>query len=279
MINNNEAVPLNPLLHETININKNDEIEVMEFFTESQKDETTDGIYRYVNNSTLSPQKWSRADEKVIQKYIFKALAYKTLYNESYFKYSLHYKLVAWPLIMLTCISLGLQMISATLITSGTIKIDTGILSIITTVVSVCVTILTYLHARTSFNNLARGCRKAGVAFSEFADQLNTILTINKIYRGNPLEVIKTTESDYKKLTKLYSEFEIPPNIYKSFINKHKNNSVIIDIATSSTDNFTIYDGTLEKNIIIDKFIDSINILRDKEKPNSSLSMNTHTEI
>jgi hypothetical protein len=231
-------------------------------------DNESDNMSKYINQKNKS-HKWSRADEKIIQKYIIKSLAYKTLYNESYFKYSFYYKLLIYPLVTISLISLGLQMITTTLINTGTIGDKDKILTIITTAVSVCVTILTYFKDKTSFYPMANGCRKAAVAFSEYADQLNTILTINKSYRADPLEVINAAQSDYKKLMKMYSEYEIPSNVYKSFVEKNKNNAMVIDIATTGTDNFSFYDGTLEKNIIINKFLESVEAIREKNIPDS----------
>lgn len=231
------------------------EIEVMEFNDNNDDDVKSVNNFsdfsKYINNNSTS--KWSRSDEKIVKKYILKGLAYKTLYNQSFYKYSHDYKLITWPLVILTCISIGLQMIASTFINITVNDKTGGILTIITTATSITVSILTYLQAINSFKNLSNGCRKAGIAFSEYADQLNTILTLNKTQRANTSEVIQIMQSDYKKLMNMYSDFQIPDNIYKNFIKEHQNNSVIIDFSLNMNE-----DNDFGKNTIINKFLDSI---------------------
>ena len=245
-------------------------IEIMEPLTKDEDYEMLDldGIGKYINRSLDNEYtKWSRADEKVVTKYITKSLAYKTLYNEAYFRYSFYHKLLTWPLICLSCISIALQMVSATIINTDASCKNDKVLVIITTAISIAVAINTYLHAGTSYDKLAYGCRKGGAAFSEFSDQLRTILTMNKSNRASPLEVMKSVQIDYLKIKKSYAEYEIPSDIYSAFINKHKGNSVLIDISTNNNSEFEMYDGGLEKNIIINKFIDSISAIRRQDKP------------
>jgi hypothetical protein len=185
-------------------------------------------ISRYINTSVNNDDiYWTNADEEIIKSFVHKARIYKTLYNQSYFRYSFLYKILLWPLVLTTCFSIGLQMIFATLITTNAIDANNGIFSIITTVVSIIVTILTYLQAKTSFYDKAKGCRLAGASFSEYADQLETLLLIDRRRRTNPLESIAIAQSDYKRIRKIYSEYEIPSNIYKDYLRRNKKESYV----------------------------------------------------
>ena len=150
---------------------------------------TTQGMtMKYVNTDTMSgPAKWSRSDEKTVNKYIMKALGYKTLYNDTYFRYSLYYNLIKIPLTVLTAISLAIQVIFATLIQGGSVPGHEGTLSIVTAAVSAAVAVLTYFHSSTDYGTMASGSRDAGVAFSEFADELKTLLTFPRKIRANPI--------------------------------------------------------------------------------------------
>lgn len=251
------------------NFDRNDaplEIEIMEFNDNNNNTNKPVSNFsdfsKYINNDSTS--KWSRNDEKIVKKFILKGLAYKTLYNQSFYKYSTDYKLITWPLIILTCISIGLQMIASTFINITVNDKTGGILTIITTVSSITVSILTYLQAINTFKNLSNGCRKAGIAFSEYADQLNTILTLKKSQRANTSEVIQIMQSDYKKLMNMYSDYQIPDNIYKNFIKEHQNDSVIIDFSLNMNENTDI-----DKNII-NKFLDSIIDIKNNITPSSS---------
>jgi hypothetical protein len=213
---------------------------------------------------------WSRADEIVVKKYIMKAHAYRTLYNKSYYSYNLYYNLLVWPLIITTCVSIASQMISATLIIGNVVGDNSGVLSIITTSISIIVTILTYLQNRTLYQKSAKGCKMAVRAFSDFIDQLHNILTINRKYRANPLIVINTIQSDYRKIIRLYSEYEIPSHILSAFIKKNKDSPIIIDLSTNTLDHIDISYGTIERNLIIDKFLESLSNLKKEEKEISS---------
>ena len=248
-----------PILDNAQNDKQTDkiEIELIDYNqSDNKKSETSNPI-----DKLPKIIRWSRADEKIINKYITKAYAYKTLYNRTYFLYCSYYRIITWPLIFVTCLSLGLQIISATFINISHTCPNDGIFSIITTTISISVSILTYLQARTSYDNLARNCRKAGTAFSEFADQLNTILTIDRKNRGLPIQTINTVQQDYKKLLLLYSEDEIPTSVYKKFVLENKDNGLLIDVSPDNV--FNSYDRSIEKNIVINKFLDSIVESRD----------------
>jgi len=236
-------------------------------------------ISKYINySSTNSKIKWTKNENEVLKKIMMRAYAYASLYNQSYFRYMTYHKLLTWPLCIVTCISVGLQTISATLISSGTVETNNGILSIITTSISVIVSILTYLQVQASYESMAKGCKKAGRAFSEFAEELNTLLSMDSDHRKNPLEVITGIQIDYNKMKKIYSEFPIPDDILKAFIEQNKNNNFLIDLATN-TNEFNITDGVLEKNIIINRFLDSIASMREKDNTSSSFDAKETVEV
>ena len=221
------------------------------------QDNNANAISKYINIKSLTSRvKWTKSDEKIVKNYIYKALAYKSLYNQAYFAYSFYNKLITWPLIILTCINLLLQTIYVILITidaigySGTVTFGIIIATITTTVGS-----LTYWRSKKNFHGSSKGCRKAAIAFSEFIDQLNTILSIDKEHRTNPLEVINTIQYDYKKIRKFYAEFQIPSSIYKKFTKMHDDLLLSTDIVAGRNMNFNIFDNNYDKNIITENFV------------------------
>lgn len=232
------------------------------------KSENNDEFIKYIKNDYLEKNiTWTRSDEIVVRKYIIKAIEYRILYNESYFRYIFYYKLLLWPLIIATCISIASQMISATLITGNIVGNKSGILSIITTSFSIFVTILTYLQSKTSYYRLAKGCKKASNEFTNFADQLENILAISRDQRENPLLVINIIQSDFNKLLRLYSEYEIPSYILRSYIKKNKDSQILADLSTNVSNKMRIFHGVIERDLIIDKFLESLlNIRGDNDK-------------
>jgi len=243
------------------------EVEVMSIINEDDDiPNTTEGMtMRYVDSETIStPAKWSRVDEKTVNKYIMKSIGYKTLYNDTYFRYSLYHNLIKIPLIILTAISLATQIIFATLIQGNSVAGREGILSIVTASISAGVAVLTYFHSTAEYGTMANGSRDASVAFSEFADELRTLLSFPRKIRANPYQVINSIQSDYKKLLKFYSKYPIPTSIFYSFAKNTNNKHIIMDIVDNTeADQFDLHDGLLEKNIITDKFIDSLRAMRN----------------
>ena len=236
------------------------------------QDTNATAISKYINIDSLTGLvKWSGSDEKIVRTYMFKSLSYKSLYNQAYFRYKMYHKLLTWPLILLSGVNLLLQTVYATLVTSDILS-QAGHMtfSIIMASLTGIVTTLTYWRSRKSFDAQADGCRKAAIAFSEFADQIQTILNIGKEHRTNPLEVINTMQYDYKKIRKLYAEFEIPSKIYKDFIDKHGNRSIVADMATTGTENFNIFDNNFDRNGIVDTFLGEMIDMREMEENSSN---------
>lgn len=257
----------------------NIEIEVMEFNKSADVDDilksddnSNNALIKYLDSgSVVKPAKWSKSDETSVKRYVKMALGYKILYHRTYIMYDKYYKFITWPLILFTCCSLALQTIFATLISTCSGQPNDNMFSIITTCVSVCVSILTYLQAKTSYDSSAKDCRKAASAFSEFADDLNTLLSFPRKNRANPHIVITMIHGDYKKLIKTYSEYPIPESIYKQFAKQNKNDGIIFDIIdNTNVDNFDLYNGNIEKNLVIDKFIESLKQQKQKTYDKSS---------
>lgn len=244
-------------------------------------DNNANAISKYINiNSLTGKVKWSMSDDNIVKNFMEKAMAYKVLYNRAYFHYRTCDKFLKWPLAILSCCSLLLQAVFATLLTSDSLSHNGQLIfAIIIACLTGIVTSITYWRSRESYDNSADGCRKAAIAFSEFADQLNTILSINKEHRTNPLEVINAMQYDYRKIRKLHTEFVIPSRIYKKFINKHTNQSLIMDIATSNTEHYDIFDDSYDKKTIVTKFLEKLTIAREENinnKQNSNTSETIH---
>lgn len=229
-------------------------------------DNNATAIAKYINiNSLTGRVKWGVAEEKIVNSYIRKALAYKVLYNRAYFRYRKYDKYLKWPLAILSCISLAVEAIYATLVTSESLPYVAGtIIAITIACLTAVVTSLTYWRSKESYDGLADGCRKAAIAFSEFADQLRTILDIDKSHRTNPLEVINNMQFEYKKIRKLFSEFVIPSDIYKKFMKENSDETFIMDVATSNTENFNIFDDTYDKKSIVNEFLGKLISFRDE---------------
>lgn len=196
-----------------------------------------------------SPNKeWTLENELIINRFIMKALAYKTLYKKAYFRYIFYHKLLLWPLIIITCISVGLQIVCATLINGASLN-DNGILTIITTIFSIVVSVLTYLYSKASFSVLAKKCLKSSLVYSELGDKLCTMMKLDKSSRRNPIEVIKNTQTEYKKIKRLYTDYDIPSDIYNKFINKHNENNELFDVESANCDYLELYEKKIKKQV------------------------------
>ncbi len=274
--NSAKRVSLPKYIVPQLDINNSDEdfeIEVIEPSVPNDEMETnTSPILKYVNMDTSTSIKWSRMDEKTVNKYILKAIGYKSLYNDTYFMYMFYYNLIKIPLVIFTAISIAIQIIFATIIQNdSTVCNNTGnttniasILSITIAAVSATVAVLTYFHSSTGYGTYAHGSRDAAIAFSEFADDLKTLLNFPRHIRENPYVVINSIQNDYKKLLKTYSKYPIPMSVFHNFAKKSKNKSIISDIVDNTdADQFDLHDGTLERNIITEKFIESIRNIRN----------------
>lgn len=237
-------------------------------------------LLKYVNmDASADNIKWSRMDEKTVNKYIQKAIGYKTLYNDTYFVYMFYNNLIKYPLIVLTGISIVMQTVFATIIQSttpdicnctadGTVINNAGIFSITSACLSALVSILTYVHSSFGYAAIAQGSRDAAVAFSEFADDLRTLLSFPRHIRANPFTVINTIQSDYKKLLKTYSKYPIPVSVYHKFARNSSNKHIVSDIVDNTdADQFDLHDGELERNIITEKFVDNIRNIRNTVPP------------
>jgi hypothetical protein len=258
-------------------LDENIEIELIEPYEDNGNDgDDVNLLMKYVNvDASSDSMKWSRMDEKTVNKYIQKAIGYKTLYNDTYFIYMFYNNLIKYPLIVLTAISIVMQTIFATIVQSTTPNIcnctsdagiinNAGIFSITTASVSAIVSILTYVHSSFAYGTIAQGSRDAAVAFSEFADDLRTLLSFPRHIRANPFTVINTIQSDYKRLLKTYSKYPIPVSVYHKFARNSKNKHIISDIVDNTdADQFDLHDGELERNIITEKFIDNIRNIRN----------------
>uniref|UniRef100_A0A6C0CCZ0 Uncharacterized protein n=1 Tax=viral metagenome TaxID=1070528 RepID=A0A6C0CCZ0_9ZZZZ len=258
-------------------LDENFEIELIEpFETNGGDDDNANLLMKYVNVDASSDSiKWSRMDEKTVNKYIQKAIGYKTLYNDTYFVYMFYNNLIKYPLIVLTAISIVMQTVFATIIQSTTPSIcnctndgglinNAGIFSITSACVTATVSILTYVHSSFAYDAIAQGSRDAAVAFSEFADDLKTLLSFPRHIRANPFTVINAIQSDYKKLLKTYSRYPIPVSVYHKFARNSDNKHIISDIVDNTdADQFDLHDGELERNIITEKFIDNIRNIRN----------------
>jgi len=257
-------------------LDENPEVELIEPFENGDIGDEDANMLKYVNMDASSDSiKWSRMDEKTVNKYIQKAIGYKTLYNDTYFVYMFYNNLVKYPLIVLTAISIVMQTIFATIIQSTTPNIcnctndggminNAGIFSITSASTSAIVSVLTYMHSNFAYGTIAQGSRDAAVAFSEFADDLRTLLSFPRHIRANPFTVINSIQSDYKKLLKTYSRYPIPVSVYHNFAINSKNKHIISDIVDNTdADQFDLHDGELERNIITEKFIDNIRNIRN----------------
>lgn len=258
-------------------LDENIEIELIEpYEAEDGEGDDTNMLMKYVNVDAHSDSvKWSRMDEKTVNKYIQKAIGYKTLYNDTYFVYMFYNNLIKYPLIVLTAISVVMQTVFATIIQSTSPTIcnctndnglinNAGIFSITTASTSAVVSALTYIYSSFAYDAIAQGSRDAAVAFSEFADDLRTLLSFPRHIRANPFTVINSIQSDYKKLLKTYSKYQIPMSVYHKFARNSNNKHIISDIVDNTdADQFDLHDGELERNIITEKFIDNIRNIRN----------------
>ena len=255
----------------SINLDENIEVDVIETDKPNDDEEASKSVMKYVDsNMVTNSSKWSRMDEKTVNKYIMKAIGYKTLYNDTAFVYEIYYNLVKIPLVLLTVISMCIQVIFATLIQNNSVNGKDGIFSITSAAVSATVATLTYLISIFDHRAKADGSRDAANAFSEIADELKTLLSFPRNIRANPYQVITTIQTDFKKLLKTYSKYPIPMSVFYKFA---KNNSgIALDIVgNTDADQFDLHDGELEKNVIMDKFIDSIRGIRNSI-PNTLVS-------
>jgi hypothetical protein len=226
--------------------------------------------------------KWSRTSEKTINKYIQKSLGYKTLYYETHFMYQFWHNIIYYSLILATCISLLIQAVNSTLVTTTNTSETTTtflssaelitnetrnmILTLLGSVFTALVGFITGIYTQTKYDTYATGCRDAAMAFSDFADDLQTLLTVPRHIRSDPYQVIHTVQIDYKKTLKNYAKYEIPHNIFKKFINDNANKGIIFDIVNNTNaDQFDLHDGSLEQNLIANKFIDSLKTMRNDQ--------------
>ncbi len=71
---------------------------------ENIDDDNSKSVLKYISsNSANKHHKWSRSSEKTVNKYIQKALGYKTLYYETYFLYRRLYLIVSTLLFLVNC--------------------------------------------------------------------------------------------------------------------------------------------------------------------------------
>lgn len=240
-------------------------VDIIDTKNDTKDDIIQNNTIKYVNmNSASNDSKWSRADENTVNKYKLKSIGYKVLYNDTYFRYSIYYNLIKIPLWIITILSNIINIIFAVIIQGNMLPGKEGILVITMTTLSAIATGLTYFYDSSDYKNMADGSREAGIAFSEFADELTTLLTYPRKIRANPYEVINTIQSDYKKLLKMYKKFPIPASVYHNSAKNPDNKHIIIDIFDNTdADQFNVHDGLLEKNIITDKFIDSLRSIRN----------------
>lgn len=272
----------------TINPDDGITIEVVDTSTSNGGVYNPNTIMKYVNTQSVSKHhKWSRSSEKTINKYIQKSLGYKSLYYETYFMYSFWHRIIFFVMVLANGFSLLFQAISSTLVVtsdstdkniSDSQKNRNTILTIISAVSTALVTATVALYTQTRYDIYATGCRDAALAFSDFADDLKTLLTIPREIRADPYQIIHTIQIDYKKILKNYAKFEIPHNIFKKFTNAYTNKGIILDIVDNTTaDQFDLHDGTLEQNIITNKFIDSLKDIQSEStrliNPNDSLNV------
>lgn len=209
--------------------------------------------------TTNANVRWNRKNEQVIVNYKNKATAYSVLYLNSSAQYSKYYKYINIPFIILSIASMLCQTIFATIIYSNPTYSYNGVLSIISTIVSAILTIVAYWKNKTNYRLKSMGCQEASKAFSDFADEINTILTVPSNQRANPYEVLNLINSDYKKLIKLHSNYQIPTNIYNDFDRINKQNGIVIDIFDNTKNHkFNFYAHPMSQRIITDKFISVI---------------------
>lgn len=257
-------------------------IELVDRNTENNDEVNT--VFKYMDSESIGKQhKWSRTIEKTINKYIQKSLGYKSLYYETHFMYSWYHKIVIGLLLFANCFALGFQSVSSTLIITSNsadkttnascsepISSRTEILSIITAVATAVVAIITFIYTQTRFDTYADGCRDAAMAFSDFADDLKTLLTLPRTIRSDPYQAINMVQTDYKKILKMYTKYEIPHHIYKKFSSDEKNKHIILDISDNIS-YFNETDTAIEQNLITNKFIDSLKNIKYSLTPRSPI--------
>jgi hypothetical protein len=196
----------------------------------SPADVITNNIIRYTNIHAMDGSaKWSTSEEKTIQKYIDKSRGYQYLYNKTFYYYQYYHLLLTIPLAVISTLSIGSQTIFSTISATNTSD-QQSIYNIIGTILSVCVSFLTYLHMRFDFNGISTTCKSMASQFSNFADELEAILSFPREYRANPFQIITSIQTDYKKLTKLSENLIIPQKILEEYIAKHKDKVTLIDI-------------------------------------------------
>jgi hypothetical protein len=230
----------------------------------------------FIKASSGKSHKWSRSSEKTINKYIQKSLGYKSLYYDTHFMYQFWHNIIYYSLIVITCISLLIQAVNSTLVTTADSdsvvianEVRNMILTLLGSVFSALVGFITAIYTQTKYDTYATGCRDAAMAFSDFADDLQTLLTVPRNIRSDPYQIIHTVQTDYKKILKNYTRFEIPHHIFKKFVNDNANKGIIFDIVNNTNaDQFDLHDGSLEQNLITNKFIDSLKSMRgDQDIP------------
>lgn len=209
--------------------------------------------------TTNTNVRWNRKNEQVVINYKNKASAYSVLYLTASKQYGKYYKYINIPFIIMSIAAMLCQTIFATIIYSNPGSQYNGILSIISAIITGILTVITYWKNKTNYRIKSIGSQEASKAFSDFADEINTILTIPSNQRANPYEVLNLIYSDYKKLIKLHSNYQIPTNIYNNFVEDNKKNGISIDIFDNTKNQkFNFYAHPMSQRIITDKFIDVI---------------------
>lgn len=218
-------------------------------------------LLKYFNvNSTSAGTRWSRSVENAVIVCKKKAIGYKVLYINSYFKYMKLHRLFKWPLVFFTLVSLILQIIRSTLLSDDTPKTDAYkfTMNIVTVVVTAIIASITYLQNDKNYKNIANGCKKASSAFGTLSEEIGTILAIPRASRANPYQVLSGIQSDLSKLIKLHEDCEIPTSIYNEFdkmyntdqseeSNKHK-------LPKKKVNGKTLID----ENEILEKFVENV---------------------
>lgn len=236
---------------------------------EKQPCDPPNTIIRYINTGALTgPAQWSLTEEDTVQKYIDKARGYQYLYNKTFYYYRFYHFLITIPLAIASTLSVALQTVFSTIIVTNQADQPTQY-HLISTILSAIVSLLTYVHMQFNFDHSASYCKDLAIQYSNFADELEAMLSFPREYRANPVQVITSIQADYKKILKVSEPINIPRYILEKYVCLYHDKATLADIVGDfgiHTENGQMYSTVLQKNKVLANFVNKI---RDKKMSNN----------
>jgi hypothetical protein len=213
--------------------------------------------------SGVSTSCWTLRDEKIIRNFIQKAKGYRYLYNKTYFNYLWWHRFITYPLGASAVLLSGVQVLSAALFNPAN-SYQNQVFNIITTILTFITS--TYLGFQLTFNYIgtANNCKDMASDFDSFQQELQLVLSLSRELRANPMYVINNAQMEYNKLAK-NDDVTIPQKIIDEYVRRFKDKYTLVDIADDFdefSDNKELYTQSLQKNNILRKFVDNIQMER-----------------